>query len=1232
MNDVYVALDKLRRMARPLMLQDKPRLQIAIIIAFLVLVALIVVYNAGLARGRLRVRQEVLTLQAEMAAVLSATPTLTVTPTESPTPVPTATPTLSPTPTPTPTPSLTPTPTTTPTSPEAWADRFRLLAEEGLNNAALFGFTSEQAQALLQRIAQEQGLHYVPATYVALEGEPWAALVMPRTPQGQVLPILFWREPDDQNRVRSQLLVEEIATRNGRTVYATLLGGVSRGLIREDFLGRLYLLLLERGELTPELNLYVLAQRQPGEDFIPFWRSSDDPLWSVQSVGSQIELAASEVSLLPDLVVSAPLGDDNGLRQQLDAPNNFIEQPPFARQWATTRWRFITEEDAAEFGDSVELGYNLQEATLRPTPLTTLATLLHLLRTQNVSDASNYTTRLDLLQQAFDLGLSQPAIWMGIYLDENGGEVLGPGALTNRIRFFDNADRSRTFTALFEQDEAGNYRVAAIDPAEAYTAEDRATPAPPLPTEEATTAPPPTAETREPGATAVESEATPIPSPSPPFTATPTATYTPSATPTGTPPPTVAPTASPSPTLTESPTPPPTFTATPTATLAPTPTITPTDTATPPPYPIPAIATEQAPLARAIVFRSPANLRAGPTVDYPSLAALNYGVGADLYGITEAGDWILMRINQADHPQHGVVGWIASDLLQVTGDTAFLPRYRSDGQPVNPPTPTFTPTLGTPTAMPTATIMPTPLVQAPVVEPQGAIVAPQAIPGQEIVLTIAGDRAPADPLAPIPVTSAEGQTTSIEVSNATVEIWTGIFGMFPGAWSPAPAQLLWPGTQIYATGNPAADDGSRFVATSVKIVAAPAQPRAQLLTAPDVANGLAQGSAVAMMGSREEPGVYLLETGGTLRQLYTDEREAGWAGSDPAAGIVVSTQDAPFGPNRFSWVRTDGQGVQVFAQPYHSLRGVVADIFGGLWWIETPQPNLDQWQLWHYDPGSGELAVRLRGSGDIFRAGSAVVQSTLTPIVIAAYPSLDPATGTVTSVTLLLDSVDRQAQKLYTGVFRVTIRLATAEMGEVGEVVGAAQLLLTPESYRGPLQISPDRTKLGYFVYDPETPSLTAGFINPANMLRVLTLEGRAASTIRTVYVTDNRFEFLAPNLQWQGNDRLVIARSRFAPGDTFGIQRFGVVQVQLPPADQPAGAIDVRTYLFPTQRELRDYSTCQDGRYTLTIAELENGELELARWDGGERPEALFLLPATMSRAFLCWQAPDSLLGPPVE
>jgi len=631
-------------------------------------------------------------------------------------------------------------------------------------------------------------------------------------------------------------------------------------------------------------------------------------------------------------------------------------------------------------------------------------------------------------------------------------------------------------------------------------------------------------------------------------------------------------------------------------------------------------------LARAIVLHFPANLRAGPSVDYPSLAALNYAIPVDLFGITEAGDWILMRINAPDDPQNGITGWVASNLLQVTGDLAFLPRYHGDGTPLVAPTPTFTPTSGTPTATSTATTIPTPLVQAPAPQPVAEIVAP-APDGDDQVLNVGGERIPADPLNPIAVTHADGQSGTLSIDTAEVEIWSGIFGEFPGRWVASPPELLWPGSQIYVKGSAAPDDAAHLVATHVRIASAPVQPRAQLLTMTDMASAVVDGRAVAMLGSREEAGVYMLSTDATLRQLYTDEKESNWAGSDPAAGIVVSTQDAPAGKNRFSWVRGDGIWVEIFAQPYHSVRGVVADVIGGLWWIETPQADLDLWQLWRYDPASGNVKLELRGTGEIFKAASALVRPALTPQLIAAYPNFDGAQGKVTDVTLVLDTLDRQTQTLYTGVFRLNVHL---DGDQPGALNGEAQLLLTPESYRGPLQISPDGSKLAYFVFEPNQPSLTSGFIRPANMLRVLTMAGRGTSTIRTVYAADNRFEFLAPNLEWQGNERLVIARSRFAPGSTFGIQRFGLVQVQLPPADQPSGTVTVRSYLFPVQRELRDYTTCQDGTYTLTIATLEDGNLELARWDGGDQPQAIFLLPSNMSRSFLCWQAPDSLAPTP--
>ena len=378
------------------------------------------------------------------------------------------------------------------------------------------------------------------------------------------------------------------------------------------------------------------------------------------------------------------------------------------------------------------------------------------------------------------------------------------------------------------------------------------------------------------------------------------------------------------------------------------------------------------------------------------------------------------------------------------------------------------------------------------------------------------------------------------------------------------------------------------------------------------------------MGSREDAGIYLLETVGTLRQLWVKERNAIWAADDATAGIIISTDGAPTGSNSFTWVRGDGIGIRIFTQPFYALHGVLGDIYGGLWWIETPQADLNQWQLWQYDPIQGRIVLRLSAQGDLFKVGSPIVKSSLAPSLISARPQFAPDTGDITSIGLLVDTLDPAAQKLNMGVFRITIAM---NGGDQGTVSGLPQILLAPDSYRGPLEVSPDRTKLAYFVYDPQHASLTSGFIKPANTVRVFTLEGRGASTIRTVYATENRFEFLAPNLAWQGNNKLVLARSRFAPGDTFGVDRFGIVEVKLPDiGEQPSGAA-ATSYLFPDQKELRDFAVCQDGKFTLTIVSNPNGNLELSRWDGTEKPQALFVLPSNLTRSFLCWQAPNVLV-----
>jgi hypothetical protein len=939
----------------------------------------------------------------------------------------------------------------------------------------------------------------------------------------------------------------------------------------------------------------------------------------------------------------APLVTEGHLRELIHAPNGFVESAPFAHQWGASLWAFHTVQEAEESPGDVRVGYSLEDAALVSTPLTSLAIVLSGLRDSDLGEASNYVGRFDLLQEAYDLGLYQPGVWAGAYVDENGRELDG-GNVSRWVRFFDNGNRERSYLAEFDQGTDGAYRLASLQVASPYSESALVTPAAPLAT--LTYTPIPT-DTPVPTATptGVEAQATAAAQPTPTSTDTPTLTATPTALPTDTPSatptntatetPTGTPTSTPTPTVT--PTPTSTSTSTPTFTLTPTATDTPTATPTERLYPVPEIPTEQAPLARANVIKWPANLRAEPNTQSATIVQLDNGITTDLFGITEDGAWTLLRVNEPGDLRNNEIGWIATDLLSISGSTAFLTQYRVDGTPVVPPTATFTPTPGTPTptdtvaptATPTPTLSPTPrptpVISAADSEPVAEIVAPPAGEG-EFVLTIRPDGMESPSLSAIGAIDGEQREWTILSATANVQIWSGLFGAFPAEWIPAPAALLQPGATLYVHGTPSTDNGSVITADRVRIAAAPPVTRSRLVAQSEIADGVANGSAVALMGSREQPGVYLLETSGTLRQLWIEESEAAWASGEPSDGVIVSTGDAQTGAADFTWVRGDGLGLQVLAQPYHDIHGVIGDSYGNLWWIETPQADIDQWQLWQYDAESGRIVLRLRANGNLFDNGSSAGNAPLIPILLNAQPELGDS-GQISNVTILVDTVDSVAQQLYQGVFRARVGIGDTGVGKIAE---QPQVLLTPGSYRGPLEVSPDGDKLAHFVYDPEHPSLTSGVIQPANTVRILILSGRGASTIRTVYQTENRFEFLAPNLSWQGNDTLILARSRFAPGDTFGIDRFGIVRVVLPDPSQPSGEISHTSYLFPNEKQLRDFAVCVEGGHTLTISSSGNGALELARWNGVDAPQPLFMLPETMSRGFLCWQAPDELVASP--
>ncbi|MEZ4615673.1 MAG: hypothetical protein R2867_09190 [Caldilineaceae bacterium] len=148
-----------------------------------------------------------------------------------------------------------------------------------------------------------------------------------------------------------------------------------------------------------------------------------------------------------------------------------------------------------------------------------------------------------------------------------------------------------------------------------------------------------------------------------------------------------------------------------------------------------------------------------------------------------------------------------------------------------------------------------------------------------------------------------------------------------------------------------------------------------------------------------------------------------------------------------------------------------------------------------------------------------------------------------------MDTLDGRSQQPYRGLYRWELQLA--ENG-VGNLQGNPELLLAPDSYRGPLRVSPDNNQLAYLVYDETVASLTVADRRPPNSLRRLALWApietlaQDGSGTQTLYAVANSTEFLAPMVQWLGNDRLQAVRSRFAPGSTSTLEPFAVLDIRL--------------------------------------------------------------------------------------
>lgn len=1191
------------------------------------LLLLFLTYRVGLWRGQQVAQRELLAGFTQLATPL---PTGTLLAVVAPSP------THSPTVTPTPSPTQTFTPTPTAASDSEWAERYQMQAQEGLNALVSTDFSNERAITLLRNLAQEHDLVFVPLSYTKIEADRWMALVTPRTPAGQALPMLFWQDPHSRNQIRSQLLTAALSegspnlTGQLRGQANDLLrSGLHNSLLRVDEQGRFHLMLIEnrteqRNQRGRALSILALSQPQAATDFELVWWSVSDPLWSIAESGVQYELLESEGQLLPDILLTGALLTTGDLRQQLGAPALFQEEAPFARQRARTLWKPRFDDATGQL-----LTYQLESGELFHAPLSTLQQLLKLLQAADVSAAGELVTRLDLLQQAVDLGLTEPATWMAFYVDSQGQPLLDAAddQVTTRLRFFDNANRARTFDALFEADDSG-FKVAALQPAPETYSDNRlvtpaaatATPVLPTPTyapPTATITPSPTfdlslslnltetlnltqtteftgfqtiteamtAEIQSISATATarSQDATTGAVDGPTATPTPTASSTPMATPT------------------ETATPSPTATATATETATPLPTDTPTPEGLG--AVTPNIAADQPGFISGSVAASNTNLRGGPGVDYVVVGQPELNDPVEYFGITEAGDWLLLRINQPESPYHGVIGWMAVTLLRWDSDLSPLPRYRADGSPVVEftPTPTLSPEQ--------AAALPTSELVAPALAPLPATPAPPPPDIAELLVTMGGGSIPPNPLELIDATAADGRALRLNLTSAAVEIWSGIFGDAPGSWHPASAELLWPGTRAYvavATGGAAGE----LVVNRVRIVVPPPQERSQLISLPILAEAVNTETIMALLGSREQQGVYVLESAGTLKQLLTAEQNATWVGEGENAKLLLRTPERATGLNSFSWVREDGAGLLVYARPFYNLHGVTADAQGNLWWIEAPQVAVDRWLLWRYDVDLSRIELYMQANGAPFTlAGN--TGATLTPTLLAV---LAQNGG---DYSFLLDTTESLRQQLYSGLYRMELRQ------ENGELSPALTALLQPESYRGPLQVSPDRTMLAYFVFDPSHPSLTSGSITPPNQLKLLGLTGESAGATQVVYQTETRFEFLAPNLAWRGNRRILLARSRFAADESGDLDRFGAVEVRLPGAVEGQETLQPSSYLLPEREQIRDFAACQDGEFSLLITQEEGGLLKLARWRGEGQPRPLFGLPIELNRTFVCWRAP---------
>ena len=563
----------------------------------------------------------------------------------------------------------------------------------------------------------------------------------------------------------------------------------------------------------------------------------------------------------------------------------------------------------------------------------------------------------------------------------------------------------------------------------------------------------------------------------------------------------------------------------------------------------------------------------------------------------------------------------------LTATSTVTPAPTATETPTNAPiatsTPTSTPTFtSTPTLTPTSTPAPTSTATStPTATPtptatQAASTAsedyiptelsaidlqpaqPPPPQADEFAATILDESDPADPAKLLSVRTDSGEVLLLDIDPLAEQImmWSGIFGASRGEWLDAGTDFLWPGTRVYVAGRE--EESGSVTVSSMRVVAPPEFQRVKRMDVPTFGAAKESGKAVALLGRRGDPGVFLLHQDGVV----TVVRETGHSVLpvfDGAEGFVVPDANAPADRNGFLYVRGNGIGLSFQAYPFNGVRGIVADERGDIWWIEMPQVGLDQWRLWHYNSQNAEIVLRVQASTSLLGGGAG---ASTEPTLIAALA------GAEKGRSLVIDTANPDAGRQYTGLYRV-------DLNAEGEIDVSR---LAPEGiYRGPFQLSPGNSRLAHLAYDPQHPSLTVGFVRPANQLWVREMAPNGAGARgRLSAQTQTKFEFFAPQAAWRDDDRILLARSRFSPQGVFSLEIFGITEVDL----RKTGAAARSSYLYPLGDVVGDYAACADGS-VLISARSGNRVPRLEEWTGKGRPEMRGQLPGYYDRIFLCWQ-----------